>query len=209
MLIIVATTIMWWEPVASTPAVSMPASTSNLSLQTPVSPATAMRFASLRCMCNVGVNFPITDIPKFRKQLFLRKIGLIPTPGDLYDLVPWTWLVGWIADLGSYIHLMDRINGSASPINYGFMTYKSVTQIVTTVTLKRLITIDTVFNPASPNPPKTHEENLFLWNLSNELDLKYELRLGIGSLAVIPQYSGSHLSSDQKTILGALFAKFT
>jgi hypothetical protein len=52
----------------------------------------------------------------------LKKIGLIPTISDFYDLVPWSWLVDWFTGLGDYVHAVDYVNSDPSMINYGFAT---------------------------------------------------------------------------------------
>lgn len=163
----------------------------------------------LRCMCNVGVAFPPLSVPRLKNQLFLEKVGLFPSPGDLYDLVPFTWMVDWFAGLGDYIHLMDRINGPGGPINYGFMTYKSSCHVTAEHRLKGVSTTSRYNSPPdSANVPGfTETKNIFV-DFSGGLHLKYELRLSVASLVNVKTYSGQGLSQDQKTILGALISKY-
>jgi hypothetical protein len=200
-----STSIHYVEEVTSFPHFTFPTSIGSLNID-PDFPLTesATREITLRCMCNVGINFPKIDMPRLRADLFARKIGIPPTPGDLFDLIPWTWLTDWISGAGAYIHLMDTVNSSDSPINYGFMTYKSVTKVTGVRTLKQS-TIDTFQD--TPSHTSYSENFVHRFPLTGKLEMKYALRLGVDSVANIPQYYGFGLSPDQSAILTALFTK--
>lgn len=43
----------------------------------------------------------------YLKHLANRLAGFRVTPGQVYDLVPWTWLIDWFTNAGDIIHSMD------------------------------------------------------------------------------------------------------
>lgn len=201
-----STSKSWTEPVASFPAFNIVIATSRLQWDSANPPSfSATRDIKLRCMCDVGINFPPISEPVLRKRLFLEKLGVVPTPGDLYDLIPWTWMIDWFVGLGDYIHVMDRVNGQAHLINYGFMSYKSTTRIRATWQYKTFAQDDLTFTP--PGGTHTYVVNGVV-KMSSMLVLEYELRLGLDKLASVKSYAGIGLSQDQRAILSALFSKF-
>jgi hypothetical protein len=166
---------------------------------------TATRKVKLRCVVNSGVNFPTVDLPRLRQKVFLEKLGVIPTPGDLYDLVPFTWLVDWFAGLGEYIHLMENINSDRALINWGFMTYSSVLQVRSSLHLYADTTTSYDFIPPNVWTVTNQKER---YNPSALFEAKYILRKSLKSLASVKTYSGGNLSSYQYSILTALFSHF-
>ena len=166
---------------------------------------TATRKVKLRCVVNSGVNFPKVDLPKLRQKVFLEKLGLIPTPGDLFDLVPFTWLVDWFVGLGDYIHLMELVNQDRALINWGFLTYSSVLKVRSSIHLYADVTTSTDFIP--PNHWDVTNQRVH-YTPTAEFEAKYILRTSLKSLASVKTYTGKGLSSDQYSILQALFQKY-
>jgi hypothetical protein len=197
-----STTKRWSEPAPATIQWLYPSHPTYFNFGDSVS-SSAVRDVSLRCVCDVGFHFPPLSVPALRSQLYFDKLGLYPSPGDIYDLVPWTWMVDWFVGLGDYIHLMDRINGSDNLINYGFMTYKSKVRNRAdwsyTGTSSTSITVDGI-NHTDTQVAKPH--------LTAFIDLNYELRYSIARLVGVKTYSGQGLSLDQSTILGSLLSQF-
>jgi hypothetical protein len=202
--------IYFVETVAAPPTVSLPSFLNGWNVD-PNQPQgqSVSRSVHLRCMCNVGVNFPPLDVPSLRSKLYFDKLGLYPTPGDLYDLIPWTWMVDWFAGLGDYIHLMDAINGADSPINFGFMSYSSSTNVFAERGFYSTSTIGWQNHPPDPVGGGTSETIRHTLSLSGHLQVKYKLRLSVGTLASVKTYSGSGVTQYQSGILGALVSKFT
>ena len=166
---------------------------------------TVSRKVKLRCVVNSGVNFPTVDLPRLRQKVFLEKIGLIPTPGDLYDLIPFTWLIDWFVGLGDYIHLMEMVNQDRALINWGFMTYSSVLHVRSSIHLYADTTYSTDFIPPNVWDVTTQRVR---WTPTAELEAKYILRTSLSTLASVKTYSGKNLSASQYSILGALFSHF-
>lgn len=73
-----------------------------------------------------GIDFPSLAAPDFTYDKFLRVIGLYPSPLDIYNLVPWTWLVDWFTGLDSYIEAIQRIGNDRKIINFGLISCKTV-----------------------------------------------------------------------------------
>jgi hypothetical protein len=90
------------------------------------------RVSELRLVINATFDFPTIDIPRFKRELFLEKMGAYPRATDIYNLIPWTWLIDWFTGLGNYIDCVDIVNTDPSLINYGFLTCVSKGKIVST-----------------------------------------------------------------------------
>lgn len=161
----------------------------------------------LRMVVNSGINLPRLDTPKLRSLLVAEKLGAVPTPKDLYDITPWTWMIDWFSGLGDYVNLVGMINSDRQLINFGFLTYKSVMSVTSQQNML-------VFHreSGSSSPPNTAWSTGDLYTsiqLAARLENQYELRRSIQDLGPVKTYAGSGpLSSGQQTILGALFSKF-
>lgn len=90
------------------------------------------RSHELRLVVNATFDFPKVNIPAFQRELFLHKLGVYPTPTDMYNLVPWSWLVDWFTGLGNYVEAIDAINTDKSLINWGLFTGITKGEITTT-----------------------------------------------------------------------------
>jgi len=86
----------------------------------------------LRLVVSATFDFPKVNIPQFRKQLFLEKVGVYPRVTDMYNLVPWSWLVDWATGLGDYVEAIDTINTDPSLYNWGLLTGITKGKITTT-----------------------------------------------------------------------------
>lgn len=166
-------------------------------------PVSGFREVELRCMANIHIQFPEVDIPTLRKELYLRKIGLWPSPSDIFDLIPWTWLIDWFSGLGQYVHLMDTIYHDNSIVNHAFMTYREVNHVDAHFTGKWVGTQSTNFDGSMSS--STHTETL---HHAGKLLLKYHLRKTMAEVASVQDYWSSTLGSNQKAIIGALLTKY-
>jgi hypothetical protein len=167
------------------------------------------RSYELRMVCNSGINFPSADVPRLRKALLASKLGLIPTPADLYDLVPWTWLVDWFTGASEYLHLMDNLSSDRSIINYGLLTYKSKLRVHTSCKFKYSEQFSERCNPPDPIGGGYSSTTDLYTDYRPYYEVKYILRLSLESVlsSAIKTYSGTNLSTYQKSVLGALFSK--
>jgi len=159
------------------------------------------RTCELRLMVNLRVMFPHVDIPRLRRQLLNDKLGVYPSPGDLYNLIPWTWLVDWFGGLGDYVTLMGTIANDPSLINYGFITYREEgeTSVTALGRFRQTISrnIDGNLNVSNYDTPNTHT-GIFKY--------RYQKRVSIPSVTNVKTVWDSNLNPNQTAILGALFS---
>jgi hypothetical protein len=193
----------WLEPVSSFPTFSgQVMHYEDFDSQAPLT-SSGTRQCELRCVANVCIQFPKVDLPKLRSSLFAEKLGLYPSPSDIYDLVPWTWMIDWFSGLGDYVHIMDTIRKDRSIVNYSFMTYREVSNIRAHFGGKYTGTwfynFDGSISNGSTTGYKTHV---------GVLNLTYHLRKSMDQVASVKTYWDPSLSGSQKAIIGALSTKY-
>jgi len=108
------------------------------------------RRIDLRAVINANVKLPDVQYPKLRRELMRQAWGLYPTPEDVYNLTPWTWLVDWFGGLGDYVEIYNIMNTDPSVINYGFLTGISTIQVDTVHTSKATRVQKRSFTPPVP-----------------------------------------------------------
>ncbi|DAD52114.1 maturation protein, partial [ssRNA phage Gerhypos.4_7] len=162
------------------------------------------RKATLRLVVNTNFEFPKIDLPKFRKELFLDKLGVYPTITDLYNLTPWSWLIDWFTGFGNYVQLMEDVSRDRRLINWGLITAELGGSLTTEFKSKSTSTFTqgTLTDYSSVN---TDSENRH----ASTYDFKAVVRKNVANAT-----SGLNLISDpgsltlyQKSILGALLAQ--
>jgi hypothetical protein len=187
----------WIEKDSSPPCADFDFATGENIISYPT--ATGVRECLLRCVVNATFEFPTVDIPKLRTNLIVRKYGADPRPSDIYDLIPWTWLIDWFSGIGDYIHIMDTLLEDKSLINFGFLTYREISRSTTTVKFRTSSDWYKVINGS-----RTSGITYVTDAPSAVFEAKYVLRLSLASVAGIKTPSSSSLTNGQKTILGAL-----
>lgn len=193
------------EPVTTFPSITFYKTLRALNNASIPASSVGIRNIELRCSVNSGLNLPRIDLPSLRKNLFDEKIGATPTPGDLYDLLPWTWLLDWVFGASDYIHLMDSVNGQRNLFNYGLITYVSHTEV--TASWQNYwdnSSRSQIFPPGGQPAVITRS---FL-NRKASFTAKYQLRKDVSAFAGMADYSGKGATPYQQSILGALFSKF-
>ncbi len=193
------------EPVATTPTITF---YKNLrALNDVLKPASkqAIRDVELRCVINSGINLPRVDLPTLRKTLYAEKLGAYPTPSDMYDLLPWSWLFDWFFGASDYLHVMDAVNGQRNLFNYGLISYVSHTKVIGTWQNYYDNSTSTLIYPPGGQPPIVTRAFL---NREATFLAKYQLRKDISAFAGMADYSGKGTNPYQKSILAALFSQF-
>jgi uncharacterized protein YlbG (UPF0298 family) len=163
------------------------------------------REIELRMMVNTTFTFPNVDLPDFVEQQFIDQLGIYPRATDIYNLVPWTWLIDWFSGLGNYVEIIDNINHDRSLINYGFLTYESkgkVTSILNThVENNSTITHNNI---------STHTVNKVYSSHSSVWEYTFQRRKDLaGILDVNATSDPTSLTPYQNSILGALLTQRT
>jgi len=159
------------------------------------------RNVELRCQANFNIRFPEVDIPRLRRQLYLRKLGAYPSATDVYNLIPWTWLTDWFTGASDYLSLIETIAKDDSLINYGFMTYREESDITIGVQGRFTTNVSRTINGSNSTYQRyaiLEHEGRFKW--------VYHLRKSIPSLTNVRSYWSTNLNSNQTAIIGALIS---
>lgn len=168
---------------------------------------TIMREAELRVVVNSTFDFPNVMTPAFRKDLFLRQLGVQPTVADLYNLIPWSWLVDWGLGLGDYIDAIETINSDPKLVNWAVITC-DLTSTLRTNFRWRTRNITSVNWSGDLNVHTTRED----WSSHSHTStviMKTQRRKDVltAMSGVRSTSDVSSLTTYQKSILGALLAQ--
>lgn len=166
------------------------------------------RKAELRLVMNGTFEFPDVMLPRFRENLFWRKLGAVPSPTDIYNLVPWSWLVDWFTGLNNYVEVIDTINSDFKLINWAMITVDLDSELLTDFKSKSISTTSVQYSPG-PGPINTqlitenNHQSRCLLNTKIRRDLARALP------GVVPYTDTSKLTPYQYSILGALISQRT
>lgn len=160
-----------------------------------------VREIQLDMVVNTSFEFPITNDVKFKSDMFYSKLGAVPRATDIYNLVPWSWLVDWFTGLGNYIEIIDEVNHDPSLVNWGFLTGKSAVKVVSNYASK---TDSYSQKYGDVNSFSTIVES---HNHSSVLEINLQFRRDVRNLMSVNTTSDvSSLSTYQKSILGSLLS---
>lgn len=166
---------------------------------------TTRREYELRVMLNLTLDFPTLAVPVLRRKLTTDAWGILPEPADVYNLIPWSWLVDWFSGLGDYIEILDTVRGDKNLFNYGYFTYISKGVITK---ISRLQTTDTVGRVHTPGADSNQVTNKVQSHHSS-LTYTYRKRSDISSLLGVTTLSRpATMSAGQQAIIGALLTKW-
>lgn len=190
------------EPLSSPPGFSV----DTLQSMTPSAVTTVgNRKMQLRLVVNAKVSFPKVLTPYLKEQRLLDEVwGSDPRLVDLYDLIPWTWLIDWFSDVGDYVHLMDIVNDDRTLINYGFLTYNSIGTVISSRTLTASGNYDRNHDGVA-----FHQTNTYRWAESISLGYRYQKRKDVATTYGVKSTSDlGSLTLYQESIIGALLTRF-
>lgn len=160
------------------------------------------RKVTLKMVVNSTFEFPAVDTPTLKKREFLRQLGAVPTPTDLYNLVPWTWLVDWFTGFGNYVNVVDNINQDRDLINWGFITCNIEGKMSTTLHSQTLSYSTTGQNPNGvTSQMKTNYTHKSTFHFHSQV--RKDLSNALNVNATVDEGS---LTPYQLSILGALLA---
>jgi hypothetical protein len=162
------------------------------------------REIELKMVINTTFDFPTLNRPKFVHDKFMDKLGLIPRPTDLYNLVPWTWLVDWFSGAGNYIEIIDEINRDRSIINWGFLTGISTGRAISehrSRTYNNRTYVDLIWDRTSVDTyqPFAH---------TSVVDFTFQLRKSLATVMDVKTTADvGSLTPYQQSILGSLLSQ--
>jgi hypothetical protein len=165
------------------------------------------RSTELRLVLNTTFQFPTVDRPAFVEHMFNDKLGIYPRAIDLYNLVPWTWLVDWFTGLSNYLEVIENIQRDKSIINWGFLTASTSGKLVTDYKSKSVDTHDEYYNYHGGDPHTTQVSirNNFHSSIYN---YNFQLRKDLATIMDVHSTSDpSTLTAYQNSILGAILAQ--
>jgi hypothetical protein len=185
------------------PSVSLQPFSYDMSLNEigPVTNGTHFKELEYRLVVNAIFDFPKALIPKLREELISRKIGLNPTPTDVYNLIPWSWLVDWFTGLGNYIECIDAVNTDRSTFNYGFITGVLTGRVESLRSAKYKSSYSVQYVPNAPQI----QESFSTSSVQSVVSYRATVRKSLGSLSGVKLTSDvSTLSTYQSSILGSI-----
>ena len=164
------------------------------------------RETELRLVINANYRFPDVDLPNFKTHLFREKLGIYPSVTDMYNLVPWTWLLDWFTGVGNYVEIIDNINHDPTLINWGMLTG----------VLKGKLTTD--FKSKSDNWSRVYVNNVQVSESQNTIqnahtstcEYTLQLRKDVSNLPNVHSTSSiSSMTAYQASILGGIISQST
>lgn len=162
------------------------------------------RESELRLVVNATFDFPPINTPQFRVKEFLDRIGAVPRATDIYNLIPWTWLVDYFTGFGNYVECIDNINHDSSLVNWGMITCRTHGKLITEFRSKSdFVRTDSVFGVSSTVKTTTVGNNH-----TSILNYECQTRSDVAQVLSVKTTSvPSSLTTYQKSIIGALLAQ--
>jgi len=162
------------------------------------------RDTELRMVINANFRFPDVNTPEFIEHLYNDKLGIYPSLTDIYNLIPWTWLIDWFTGVGNYVEVIDNINHDRSLINWGFLTGKVDGKLTTDFTSKS----DHWSRVYVNNVQTSEERNVSQQRHTSVLTYTLQLRKDVNSVPTVHKTSDlSSLTDYQKSILAAIISQ--
>lgn len=170
------------------------------------SSASGFRHWSVRLVNSVNVRFPYLELPTLKRDVGLALYGAKFRPTDLYDLVPWTWLIDWFTGIGDYLDLISSVIDDESLVNWGLITYASRGTAMTAYSARQLGSYSYLHIDGGGYDYVTSTDV----NHNSLIDYRYQRRTDIGSATEVKYtWLPDTLSGFQQAILGALFSQRT
>jgi hypothetical protein len=162
------------------------------------------RTSQVRLVVNCLWDFPPVNSVAFKRHVYAERIGLVPRPTDVYNLIPWTWLIDWFTGLGNYVELIDNIHRDRTLINWGMISCTSTGRLLTERKSKSTIVRDSRADNGTGSTTTTFVEN----NHTSVFDFKCKTRSDVSTILDVKLTSvPTSLTVYQKSILGALIAQ--
>ena len=157
-----------------------------------------------RLVINATFDFPPINTPHLRQRFFADQVGLIPRFTDVYNIIPWTWLVDWFTGLGNYIELIEEINHDPLLINWGLMTTNIRGRLVT-----EFCSSSPIFTRISKDNVQVSNTGIGVNNRHTSI-LEYECQIRDNASKVLDVRETTireSLTPYQLSILGAILAQ--
>jgi hypothetical protein len=159
------------------------------------------RTSEVRLVVNCIWDFPPVNSVEFKHHVYGERTGISPRITDVYNLIPWTWLVDWFTGLGNYIELIDTINHDPKVVNWGMITCKTTGRLITDFRSLSTIFSTTKIDGNPDVTTQTFEKN----NHTSIYEFECQTRSDVATILDVNLTSvPSTLTAYQMSILGAL-----
>jgi hypothetical protein len=164
------------------------------------------RESEVRLAINAIFDFPKANVPRFRYEHFLERTGISPRFTDIYNLIPWTWLVDWFTGLGDYVELIDNINHDNNLINWGMISCKTHGKIITDFKSTTYMVDDTFETPGAHVQTLSPTVNRH----TSVLNFECQTRSDVATILDVERTAvPSSLTGYRAAILGSLLSQRT
>jgi hypothetical protein len=164
-----------------------------------------IREAQVRLVVNCIWDFPPINSVQFREDLYLKRTGIEPRITDIYNLIPWTWLIDWFTGLGNYVELIDIINHDPKLINWGLISCSIKGRLVTDFNSK-----STISSQSGTGGPPIVTNQIVDNRHTSFYDYECITRSDVATILDVKLTSvPATLTPYQMSILGALIAQRT
>jgi hypothetical protein len=170
----------------------------------PSSSSRIERSSELRLVINAIFDFPPVCGVRFLYDQWIDRLGIVPRVTDVYNLVPWSWLVDYFTGLGNYIESIEVINKDEGLINWGLITCVTEGKLITDFKSKSQSRSQLYVNNVQTQNTVLVRENRH----TSVYNYKCETRRDVATILDVNCTSDPvSLSAYQKSIIGALLAQ--
>ncbi len=150
-------------------------------------------------------DFPPINNVQLRTRFFADQVGLIPRFIDVYNIIPWTWLVDWFTGLGNYLELIEETNHDPVLVNWGMITTHTSGKLITNLEYVNATQEDFYLNNVRVSPDAATNRTL---NHTSVLTYECRTRRNVARVPGMEVTSiPDTLTGYRASILGALLAQ--
>jgi len=165
------------------------------------------RESQVRLAINAVFDFPPINVPHLRDRFYYDQVGLVPRFIDVYNIIPWTWLVDWFTGLGNYLELVEEINHDPLLINWGMITCHTKGKLTTELSYITATQNDVYVNGVRVSPAAATNA---VQHHTSVLDFECQTRSNVASVYDVERTTEpSTLTGYRYSILGAILAQRT
>jgi hypothetical protein len=150
-------------------------------------------------------DFPPINNVQLRQRFFADQVGLIPRFIDVYNIIPWTWLIDWFTGLGNYLELIEETNHDPVLVNWGMITTHTSGKLITNLSYINATQEDFYLNNIRVSPTAATNRTL---NHTSVLSYECRTRRNVARVPGMEVTSiPDTLTGYRASIIGALLAQ--
>lgn len=161
--------------------------------------------SQVRLVVSATFDFPPINVPHLRRRFFADQVGLIPRFTDVYNIIPWTWLVDWFTGFGNYLELIEEVNHDPLLINWGLISCHTTGQLTTEFSYINATQNDVYVNGSRVSPAAATN---VVHHHTSVLDFECQTRSNVASVYDVERTTEPNsLTGYRQSILAALLAQ--